>query len=69
VTISLANGETHEKFIRYPKGDPENPLSWEEMAAKFRALAGRVLPPERCERIIEAIPRAKPEAVARLVRI
>jgi 2-methylcitrate dehydratase PrpD len=68
VAIALANGERHEKFIRYPKGDPENPLTWEEMTAKFRALAGRVLPEERCERIIEEIGRAKPEAVARLLR-
>jgi 2-methylcitrate dehydratase PrpD len=69
VTISLSNGERHEKFVRYPKGDPENPLSWEEMAAKFRALAGRVLPEDRCERILEEIARAKPETVARLLRI
>ncbi|HEY7388497.1 MAG TPA: MmgE/PrpD family protein [Bryobacteraceae bacterium] len=69
VTILVASGERHEKFIRYPKGDPENPLSWEEMAAKFRMLAGGVLPEERCERIIEEVGRAKPEAVARLLRI
>ena len=34
------DGQRFEKFVRYPKGDPENPLSWDEMAAKFRALAG-----------------------------
>jgi 2-methylcitrate dehydratase PrpD len=41
VTIDLADGQRFEKFIRHPKGDPENPLSWDEMAAKFRSLTGR----------------------------
>lgn len=66
VTIQLWNGQTYEKFVRYPKGDPENPLSWSEMADKFRALAGRVLPPERCERIIQQLATAKPAALAAL---
>jgi 2-methylcitrate dehydratase PrpD len=41
VSVELENGQHYEKFVRYPKGDPENPLSWNEMAAKFRALTGR----------------------------
>jgi len=55
VTIHLRDGQTHEKFIRYPKGDPENPLSWDEMTAKFKALAGTVLSPERCEEVIQGV--------------
>jgi 2-methylcitrate dehydratase PrpD len=66
VRIQLTNGQTHEKFVRYPKGDPENPLSWSEMADKFRALAGRVLPSDRCERIIQELATAKPAALAAL---
>jgi 2-methylcitrate dehydratase PrpD len=49
--VLLKNGEKFEKFVRYPKGDPENPLSWEELSAKFHSLAMRVLPGERCEKI------------------
>jgi 2-methylcitrate dehydratase PrpD len=41
VSIELSHGPCYEKFIRFPKGDPENPLSWEELAAKFQALTGR----------------------------
>jgi 2-methylcitrate dehydratase PrpD len=41
VAIELDNGQRYEKFIRYPKGDPENPLTWDEMETKFRALTGR----------------------------
>jgi 2-methylcitrate dehydratase PrpD len=55
VVIRLVSGQQHEKFVRYPKGDPENPLTWDELAAKFRALAGRVISMERCDRIIEQI--------------
>ena len=66
VTIQRWNGQTHEKFVRYPKGDPENPLSWSEMGDKFRALAGRVLPAERCEHIVQELATAKPAALAAL---
>jgi 2-methylcitrate dehydratase PrpD len=55
VVIELDDGRRYEKFVRYPKGDPENPLTWEEMTAKFRALAGAVVSAERCDEIIEAI--------------
>jgi 2-methylcitrate dehydratase PrpD len=60
VVIETENGQRHEKLVRYPKGDPENPLTWDEMTAKFRSLAGTVLSPERCDEIIEAISSAKP---------
>lgn len=66
VRISLKSGEAHEKFVRYPKGDPENPLSWEEMAAKFRSLAGGVLPADRCKRVIEQMGNFRPAALAEL---
>ncbi len=66
VSIELENGQTFEKFVRYPKGDPENPLSWDEMAAKFRALAGAVLTPERCNEIIAGITGAKPATLPAL---
>ena len=66
VTIQRWDGQTHEKFVRYPKGDPENPLSWSEMEDKFRALAGHVLPADRCERIIQELATAKPAALAAL---
>jgi 2-methylcitrate dehydratase PrpD len=60
VAIELESGQRWEKFVRYPKGDPENPLTWDELAAKFRALAGAVLSADRCDEIISAISIAKP---------
>jgi 2-methylcitrate dehydratase PrpD len=66
VSIELGDGTRHEKFVRYPKGDPENPLTWDELAAKFRALAGTVLSPERCDEIIGLIATAKPATLPAL---
>jgi len=63
VVIALEDGRRYEKFVRYPKGDPENPLTWGEMAAKFRALAGRVLSADRCGEILDRIATAKPAAL------
>ncbi len=39
VTVRLANGKTLEAETAHPKGDPELPLSMEEMVIKFRSLA------------------------------
>jgi 2-methylcitrate dehydratase PrpD len=66
VTIELENGQRYEKFVRYPKGDPENPLGWDEMATKFRALAGAVISPRRCDQIISAISNSKPATLPAL---
>jgi 2-methylcitrate dehydratase PrpD len=66
VTIEVENGQRWEKFVRYPKGDPENPLTWDEMAAKFRTLAGTVLSAERCDEIIAAVSSAKPAVLPAL---
>lgn len=63
VVIELETGECFEKFVRYPKGDPENPLTWDELAGKFRALAGAALSEHRCEEIIAAVSIAKPAAI------
>jgi 2-methylcitrate dehydratase PrpD len=58
--IVLDDGRSYEKFVRYPKGDPDNPLTWDEMAAKFRSLAGRVLSAERCNSIVEQMASFNP---------
>jgi 2-methylcitrate dehydratase PrpD len=63
VVIEFAYGRHYEKFVRYPKGDPENPLTWDEITAKFRGLAGAVVSAERCDEIIEAISTAQPASL------
>ena len=39
VIISLKDGHTYESTCLYPKGEPENPLSRQELEEKFRGLA------------------------------
>jgi 2-methylcitrate dehydratase PrpD len=58
--IIYTDGNSYEKFVRYPKGDPENPLSWDEMAGKFQSLTGPVLPADRCTGILSRLADARP---------
>ncbi len=60
VTIHLEDGRSLEKMIRYPRGDPQNPLTWDELIAKFHTLAGAVLPPDRCEKIVQQVAAGPP---------
>jgi len=55
VQVQLKNGKQFKKRVRFPKGDPENPLTWPELSAKFKSLAGRVFPESRCEQIIDSV--------------
>jgi 2-methylcitrate dehydratase PrpD len=47
----LANGETVEAQVDYPKGSRQNPMTPDEHWAKFRALAGSRLSEARIEQI------------------
>ena len=55
VVIETESGDKHERFVRYPKGDPENPLTWDELAAKFLALSKPVLPHDQCVEIVKQV--------------
>ena len=55
VVIQTSKG-TYTKQVDYPKGEPENPLSKEELEEKFRELArygGLTI--EECDVVIEEI--------------
>ena len=56
VTCYLKDGNVFEASCRYPKGEPENPLTQEELESKFRGLAeyGDVSIMD-CDQIIEEI--------------
>jgi 2-methylcitrate dehydratase PrpD len=43
--------------VETPRGDPRRPLSWDELAAKFRDCAAEVLPAGRVENVIALIER------------
>lgn len=57
VTITTKRGNVFKKVLDHPKGDPENPLSWDEMIDKFRSLASEVLRLERCDAIVQMVRR------------
>ncbi len=52
-----AGGSTSSTVVDTPRGDPKNPLTWDELAAKFRDCAGTVLPADRVEAAIGLVGR------------
>jgi 2-methylcitrate dehydratase PrpD len=60
VVIGLSDGRVLESDILAAAGDPEDPLSDEQLAAKFESLAGPVLGPERTARLRELVAAAGP---------
>ncbi|MFQ5861196.1 MAG: MmgE/PrpD family protein, partial [Dehalococcoidia bacterium] len=50
--IETRDGRRFSTRTDYPKGDPENPLTWDELKGKFCALAGLVFSPKRQEEVI-----------------
>jgi 2-methylcitrate dehydratase len=59
VVIRTTDGRTFEKQLDYPKGDPRNPLTDDEIAGKFAALAEGVAGPADVERMRAAINRTE----------
>ena len=56
LTIHLSDGRTLTKRVDYPKGEPENPLSQDELEAKFRELAMfGGLTKEVCDEVINEV--------------
>ena len=59
--VTLRNGRQVYAYVRFPKGDPENPLSWEELAEKYRALAGAVWEREKLDMVQTRVQRLENE--------
>ncbi len=55
VAIDLSDGRHFETFVQHPKGDPNNPLSWDELITKFKSLTGPVISATRSDEIIVLI--------------
>ena len=53
--VDTTDGRTLRSELTYPKGDPENPVTWDEMKDKFRLLARPVIGPKRQAEIIAAV--------------
>ena len=55
VAIARRNGATLRKRVDEARGAPAQPLSWEELEAKYRDCAGRVLDAEAIDHSLELI--------------
>ena len=55
VTITLKNGESFRETVLFPKGDPQDPLSKDEIDAKFRDNVAAMLSPARAGKLLHAI--------------
>ncbi len=55
VDVRCKDGKRYTIRVEYPKGDPMNPMSDEELFAKFRSNASPLVAPEKQKAIISAI--------------
>jgi 2-methylcitrate dehydratase PrpD len=53
VKIETTEGRVFEERVDYPKGDPENPLTWEELTDRFDLLAKTTYPEDQRRKIKE----------------
>ena len=55
LSVRMKDGTEYREFRAKPKGDPANPLSFDELVRKFRSTAGSAIPHENVERLIDRI--------------
>jgi 2-methylcitrate dehydratase PrpD len=55
--ILTREGKKYFAKVDYCKGDPENPLSWDELIEKFHALGYRRMTKERRLRVVDEVRR------------
>lgn len=55
VTITTGDGQTLRAQVEYPKGDPENPLSWDEIIQKYTFLTAPVFSDDKCSAIVSSV--------------
>ncbi len=53
ITVTRQDGTEITKEVPFPKGDPRNPMTDEDIARKFTELSGRVLSQSRQQRVID----------------
>jgi 2-methylcitrate dehydratase PrpD len=53
--ILTQDEKRYSTTIEYPRGDPENPLSWEAMVERFHDLAGQIIKKDQRLKIVEAV--------------
>lgn len=70
VTVRMADGTAYEETVSFAKGTKQNPLTEDELVAKFRDLTSRALTPERADRVIEMVMNLEAEeSITRLTSL
>jgi len=70
IRVKLKNGTQHSHHVVAPKGDPRNPLSFEEIIEKFEDLNSTVLSRRRMTRMIDLIQNLeKLQNLSELIRL
>ncbi|MBT8351789.1 MAG: MmgE/PrpD family protein [Deltaproteobacteria bacterium] len=55
VVITMNDGRSFEEYLEYPKGDPREPMTLEDLENKFNSLSNGVLSTERLEEVKDLI--------------
>lgn len=71
VSVQTKDGKQLEAHVDYPKGDPENPLTREEIVAKFNELNQAVDPKQRHEiiRQVQSLDQVSIPSFTRLLQV
>lgn len=59
LNVILRNGTVDHEQTDFPRGDPENKVSLEELHTKFRRLSSMLLPPSKIEAWLEQISKVE----------
>lgn len=59
--VYLSNGTDYSEEVTTPKGDMDNPFTWEDMKEKMLECSRGVVPETKAMKIMEAIKRINPE--------
>jgi len=55
VVVKTRDGKEYSEYLEYPKGDPREPMTMEDLEAKFNGLSAGLLSPQRQKRMAEMI--------------
>lgn len=55
VVVKTKDGKEYSEYLEYPKGDPREPMTMEDLENKFNALADGLLAPERMKEVKDMI--------------
>ncbi len=55
VVVKTKNGKEFSEYLEYPKGDPREPMTMEDLDNKFEGLVGKLLTKARQKEVKEAI--------------